>query len=379
MNEALAPIARIAAEAVLAPVKWREYLAGFKRYFRADLTYLTLSDNRLTKFDVRYHDGFTESDFHEWASHWHSKDPWLSAVNGSELPLLKVVRSNELCGDHRLVECEAYREFFQPRRLHYGGCVSLLPAGEATALQMMLRPKELGPLSAQELRDWNELAQLIQPAVVATIEHNRVRRENHLLRSHFESQRTGILFVSPEGRILQSNVAAQEILSRRGDVAEKFGELQLYDPALQKELKRILGKLAGGIDDASPWLKLSLPEDVYNSNPPLVVVVIPVGPREENQLGLQEHAMMVYLVEPGPAEPLETRVLEQLFGWTTAESRVAGLLATGASLEEVSQALGMGVGTARNHLKSVYAKTGFSRQGELIAFLNRLALRDPLP
>jgi DNA-binding NarL/FixJ family response regulator len=63
------------------------------------------------------------------------------------------------------------------------------------------------------------------------------------------------------------------------------------------------------------------------------------------------------------------RLLEELYGLTHAEARVAALLVEGASIEQASARLGVSVNTTKTHLSRVFDKTGTSRQAELVATL----------
>ena len=45
------------------------------------------------------------------------------------------------------------------------------------------------------------------------------------------------------------------------------------------------------------------------------------------------------------------------------------LLSTGKSLEEAASARGISMNTARSHIKHIFAKTGVSRQGELVRMM----------
>jgi DNA-binding CsgD family transcriptional regulator len=69
---------------------------------------------------------------------------------------------------------------------------------------------------------------------------------------------------------------------------------------------------------------------------------------------------------------LEPTALCDLFGLTSREAAIAMLLADGHGLEEIARRLRMAIGTARNHLKSVFEKTDTTRQAELVALLGRL-------
>jgi DNA-binding CsgD family transcriptional regulator len=57
---------------------------------------------------------------------------------------------------------------------------------------------------------------------------------------------------------------------------------------------------------------------------------------------------------------------------TDREACIAALVGEGLSLAEAARELRVQVGTARNHLKSVFEKTGTSRQSQLVALLGRL-------
>ena len=57
------------------------------------------------------------------------------------------------------------------------------------------------------------------------------------------------------------------------------------------------------------------------------------------------------------------------FGLTKAEARLASYLANGASLASMAQAFDVKLTTIRSQLQQVFAKTGTSRQAELVALL----------
>lgn len=62
-------------------------------------------------------------------------------------------------------------------------------------------------------------------------------------------------------------------------------------------------------------------------------------------------------------------VLRALHGFTEAESRMAGLLLRGLSIEESARRLEITLNTARTHLKKLFLKTDTKRQCDLIHVL----------
>ena len=80
----------------------------------------------------------------------------------------------------------------------------------------------------------------------------------------------------------------------------------------------------------------------------------------------------VFVSDPDLQDSTSQQSLRQLFDLTPAEARLATLLARGLSLAEVSETQGISPHTARAQLKSIFAKTGVSRQAELV----RLVLKS---
>ena len=76
--------------------------------------------------------------------------------------------------------------------------------------------------------------------------------------------------------------------------------------------------------------------------------------------------------EAGPRS-VSADAIGQRFGCTRAEARLAALLAEGQGLRQAALSLGIGYGTARTALKTVFDKLGVRSQAQLVARL----LGDP--
>jgi DNA-binding CsgD family transcriptional regulator len=72
---------------------------------------------------------------------------------------------------------------------------------------------------------------------------------------------------------------------------------------------------------------------------------------------------------------LDERLLGRLYGLTPAEARLAMALVNGAELRGYAEALSISYYTARAHLRSIFQKTGHSRQADLI----RDIVSNPVP
>jgi DNA-binding CsgD family transcriptional regulator len=71
------------------------------------------------------------------------------------------------------------------------------------------------------------------------------------------------------------------------------------------------------------------------------------------------------------SEPMSGRDAVELFGLTPAEGSLAVKLAGGMSLEDIAATQHTHISTLRAQLRSIFAKTGTSRQAELVAHIWR--------
>lgn len=88
-------------------------------------------------------------------------------------------------------------------------------------------------------------------------------------------------------------------------------------------------------------------------------------PRELALAG-QEPAAVIFVTDRDLQPEVSCEALKSTYGLTATEARVAQELAEGRTLAEAAADLRISSGTARNHLKQVYAKTDTHRQSELV-------------
>jgi DNA-binding CsgD family transcriptional regulator len=75
---------------------------------------------------------------------------------------------------------------------------------------------------------------------------------------------------------------------------------------------------------------------------------------------------MIFVTDPEAVRTPETVFLQNQFGLTPAEAVLARELLNGDGIDAAAGRIGISVPTARTHLRRVLAKTGASRQAELV-------------
>lgn len=187
-------------------------------------------------------------------------------------------------------------------------------------------------------------------------------RERELLRI-LDILGFGAVLLAAGGEIVDTNPRAQHYLGKRlvvrqpqpirsEFIARRTGERGNLESF-------VFGDLTPSPDEASPLLLRRIAVD------------------GERHRAVRANSVLVVVDIDDRLQP-DDGLLQCLYGLTPAESRLARMLSSGNSLSDISRELGVGLGTLRIQLKSIFGKTATSRQGELIALLGRIS-RLPTP
>jgi len=173
------------------------------------------------------------------------------------------------------------------------------------------------------------------------------------------------VILDDKGRVLNTNAVASALLKDAGGLSLRGDQLQLAsrdaNQALQDALASVIRAQQTGQASVVRALRVTRP----GGRSPLGLVIKPVPPPPgvDGQVG---PCAAVFISDPQQRDSASQQILGELFALSPAEANVAILLARGLSLAEVSEAQNISPHTARAQLKSIFAKTGASRQAELV-------------
>jgi DNA-binding NarL/FixJ family response regulator len=77
----------------------------------------------------------------------------------------------------------------------------------------------------------------------------------------------------------------------------------------------------------------------------------------------------LFITDPDSTPSLTNQILAERFGLTPMEAKVANALAQGLSVKAIAEACRLSTQTTRWYVKQVLAKTGTSRQAEVVCLL----------
>ena len=177
------------------------------------------------------------------------------------------------------------------------------------------------------------------------------------------AMRLPAIALDQHGFVAEVNAAAETIFDN--DVKIKDRRLFVRDPAARALLKEVIDQLR-----TSPRLNPLATDPIIVQRRDKMPVIVRIWPFDwAAHLPKQEVRALLTLNALGPKPGPPAAILAKTFRLTPAEAKLACVIARGASPEIAAGELKISRETARNQLKSVFAKTDTHRQSELVALL----------
>ena len=200
----------------------------------------------------------------------------------------------------------------------------------------------------------------------------RLRHEETELRAlneTFDRLTIATFILGNDGAILRMNSAGRRLLAAADIVVERERRLALVHRGADVELQEILteARTHARAGDAKPYVQALRVDTDSEWHVGLLVRSIEGGPLHG---GGSTPAIVVYVSLGRSAQPLE-RLVMQLFDLTPSEAHLATLLATGFSLADAADRLGLTENTVRTYCKTIMSKVGVGRQADLVALILR--------
>jgi DNA-binding CsgD family transcriptional regulator len=172
--------------------------------------------------------------------------------------------------------------------------------------------------------------------------------------------------LSRSHRLLAANKLLDDLVPRV--VQDRTSRIGLVDKRADSLLSLALQQL----DGQSANQVRSIPIAATTDAPASIVHVVPVRGAANDIFAAASCVLVLTTVSQQAVAP--TQVIQGLFDLTPAEANVAQGISGGKTVEDIATATGVAVGTVRQQLKSVFSKTGVSRQAELVGMLAGSAL-----
>lgn len=211
----------------------------------------------------------------------------------------------------------------------------------------------------------------IEAGVIEKISADGKLEIDGLSKAALDMLSTGVIVVDQETRVQLMNNAAKKIVEAQDGILVNTTdnvcrtESVRYTAALSEI---VIKTIENGHSFEEPGV-LSVPRG--GEKRPFTIAVTPAVTTGK-QSPAQNYACL-YICDHDTAPPPSVAAIGTLFDLTPAEARVAQAIAGGEDLNNIAEAQGVTVSTARTYLKRVFSKTETGRQAELV----RLLLTSP--
>ena len=305
----------------------------------------------------------TDQAVESYGTHFFTLDPFVRLQEG------EVVTAEELIGKQWL-DSPIYQEYLRPLDIrHLLGADIYTKEGIECRLRVT-RSHDAPPFSAEDKALCRVLLPHLKRSIRLHAKLDYLECDRQLFAGAVNRMLLGMISLSQDGAILELNQEAQRILSEKDGIARNGSTINLSSSQENRELQRLIRQAlsVGGAGEGPTLIEaMSVTRPSGRSKLGIVVRAIPLGPFSESK---QRPAAAIFLRDPESSgmQPSQ-EVVRRLFGLTRMEAALALLLAEGLTLDEAAEQLNVMRNTARTHLRSIFCKTGVTRQTMLVRLL----------
>jgi DNA-binding CsgD family transcriptional regulator/PAS domain-containing protein len=281
----------------------------------------------------------------------------------------------------RFVRSSYYNEFFRRITEGYWSAASwiTLDRGAGVGLGIGIhRSRNADPEDTAQIEVLGSLSPHLRRAGRLHMKLNDVKTRVSQLSDALDHIRQPAILATSDGRLVLANESAGRLFNPpRVLNIDSTGKIITCSAKATRQLWEAIeaaGRPAHQADAGQPCDIIVNGED---QTPLISLNVLPLQRREANsRQDLEGGSIMILAKEFEPAL-VSVDTLRSAFGLSPAEARLVRLLATGASLRQASEIIGVSYSTVVSQIKSCFQKTGTHRQAELVALAIRLGSGRP--
>jgi DNA-binding CsgD family transcriptional regulator len=364
VGEKLSKLTELAYAAALDDSLWPAWVDGALSYFGAQGAVFGLVDLESGQLR-RGHFAFPDADFDRLISEYAAEMARLDPI----FRRIATARGSEIFDEQDAFDFDdpKDREFRSWERARVGTSHNLtvslaLGDGLQGGIALNWSPDRVGPVDETRAQ-LAVVSQHLAAAMRLGMKHNALLEEawwDGRMANHGHAA----VLLDEQGRIIRISGRAEALVAAGDGLTCIEGRLAAADSGCDNRLAAAVGAATADRGACAATVVVVRP----SGRPDYRLAVSPLV-RSRRFLAPSDAAAIVQILDPdsaaGPLSPLQ----RELFGLTKREAEVAELLLAGHSLDSLSEVLGMRRNTARNHLQSLFAKTGTNRQSHLVRLL----------
>jgi len=267
-------------------------------------------------------------------------------------------------------DSELYLNWMKPHGVFHVGGAQVVDTESHKAGIAILRDEKTGEWTEGDLRVVNELLPHLRRALNIHSEFTHLRLRQDALLMGLDRLVIGLILYDRNARPVYINPTAKVIIEQHPALQLVDGDLFLTNPEDERNLRKTIADTTE-IDPDDSW-KQSVAIGITHPDVEALLPIL-VTPMHAHlitsDLDYEGAKVAVFLSDPNLQQPISIESLVSVYNLTPSEAQVSISLANGHSIDEIAKGSNHSVHTIRSQLKSVFRKTGTSRQSELIKLL----------
>lgn len=337
---------------IIAPAPWEDFLRALTAWLNSSYATLILTAPGLSEPGAIVTPGADPKKNEDYLSTYFAHDPFQGLPDGV------VTSFREFLEGQTSPEIDDYRDFLEGTGGDQVLGVDLRFASGFEARCRVTRDRTLQDFTSDDRERFQMLVPHLRNAT-RLFERLQIEGAEHgVYRSAVEQLGVGTIILDYSGHVTRTNAVADTLLQAGDGLRLKEGQLVLSDRAHQQALEHLLKQAP----EKAPYrfkIERESGGDIAAVARPVTVPAIVRGGA----------ALALFFTVPGEDAQLDPAAIRDLFQLTRMEATLAVALASGRSLVEAADTLGIAHNTARAHLRSIFAKTGARRQSQLVHLL----------
>jgi DNA-binding CsgD family transcriptional regulator len=306
--------------------------------------------------------GRVHSGWRSYRDRFYASDPFVNLPEGKPVTLSEFLPQDEFLAS------EFNQLFLKPTGVRYILGADVRAESDIRARFRVSRGDNASDFGAEERAICAQLLPHLRQSVEIYAQMSRSASEKTLYAGTLNQMAVGTIIVDDHGRILDRDPVAEALIKKADGVASVNGMLSLSDRAASGRFHEALRKIAESERKGDRSLVEAIRAERPSGKRDFGLIAKP-APQPRYLDAQHIPAIVVFISDPDRHTAMAPVALAKLFGLTPAEAGFAVLLGDGLTLDEAATDLSIARNTARAHLRSIFAKTGVSRQTQLVRLI----------
>lgn len=286
------------------------------------------------------------------------------------LPILAPVARESVMDDASYFRSGLFNDVFRTQGYIHAG-LSCLARENGVVIPCGVLRRKNREFDADCFKLYDAILPHLRRALELAVRFSDLRATRHHIEAVANAGSDGFVVTDASARVLYSNATAERVLSAGDGLSCRSGVLGASRANETGKLRRLISAAALRFDYLGGDMRVTRAEAAM----PWALLVMPAPETLSGMAGAEgcTATAMVRVIDLERQATAPVARLMALFGLSRAEALIAVGLIEGIRPEEIAERQNLRITTVRTHIRSIYLKTGVSRQTELVKLLLQVA------